>query len=277
MTHDKFPSEIFGVHWRDKSPAADAALKAKMCRFAGGKCDKRGHLENPLGVCAAQVGGENIPLCPKRLLEGKIAFGAVADLHFGTRNDIIVFREVKARGIGNFDFVMVRHKPMSDEILDFAVIEIQGGQTSSTGKLTEAYRDFLRDRKFRAAPYGFSLNYYDLWKRGLIQVMTKGAVMEKWGKKIYWVFPKQVFAYFQEKYRLGDLQYDEGHKTVFALCDLRETESGLVLTEPEWRSTTMDHLFRSFRRNLPIPSMQEFLKLLQKRIRANAPTRIHLA
>ena len=273
----KFPSEIFGVHWRNKSAAGAAMRDAEACRFTGGQCDKKGHVFNPFGACSARIDGETIPLCPKRMLEDGVAFRAVAELHFGTTQNVVACPEISVKGVGNLDFVLVRHEPAGQMRSEFAVVEIQGGQTSNTGHLTRAYSDLLRKGAFEPAPpYNFTVNYYDVWKRSLIQILTKGIVMEIWGAKIYWVVPSQLFAYFQDRYRLGELKHDKNHSTVFALCDLEEKKGRFVLTEPQWRSITMEQLFDAFRNNLQIPSLDEFRKKLEKRLMSPVQMRLQI-
>lgn len=275
----KFPSEIFGVSWDDRSKTAARKLEEKSCRFAGGACDKKGHVFNPFGACSVHIHGEYIPICPKRIRENGIAFQSIAKLHFGTPNNIIAHPEVNVKGIGSFDFVLVRHEPAGAAAPnDFAILEIQGGQTTSTGHLTRAYSDFLRSGTFQSEPpYNFGINYYDLWKRSLVQLLTKGVVMETWGTKIYWVIPKQLFADFQSRYRLGELPYNKNHGTVFALCDLKKKGRKLILAKPEWRSITTDQLFYALRHNVSIPSLEEFRKTLEKRAQDTLKVRFQLS
>lgn len=82
---------------------------------------------------------------------------------------------------------------------------------------------------------------------------------------------------FQARYRLGGLDYDESHNTVFALCDLADRGKKLVLTGPEWRSATMEQLFHALRHNPAIPSLAEFRKTLKKRMEDQSKVRFRLA
>ena len=201
----KYPSEIFGYYWKDASIEAKSAKKNYHCPFHDSRCYKKSRLvDYPFGVCTAHTDGKEIALCPRRFLERGIIFRDIAKAHFGSIHNILVFSEVGLTGIGNFDFVMVKHKPLSTVVEDFAVIELQTGQTTSTGKLVQGFRDFMESGTFAPkATYNFGINTYDIWKRTFTQILNKGIILEKWKRKIFWVVQEPIFEYFRVKYRLG--------------------------------------------------------------------------
>ena len=88
--------------------------------------------------------GQEIALCPRRFLEKNKVFHDIAIYQFGTCDNVLVFSEVGLPGIGNFDFVMVQHKPLSTYVEDFVAIEFQTGQTTSTGQLVEGFKTFMK-------------------------------------------------------------------------------------------------------------------------------------
>jgi hypothetical protein len=149
----KYPSEMFGYYWKDTSKEAQSARKKHHCPFHDSECFKKSRLiDYPFGVCTAHTDGKEIALCPRRFRENGIVFGDIAKTHFGSIHNIVVFSEVGLPGIGNFDFVMVKHKPLSNIVEDFVAIELQTGQTTSTGKLVEAFKDFM-ESKIRSRPF----------------------------------------------------------------------------------------------------------------------------
>ena len=264
----KFPSEIFGYYWKDDSKEAKAARKRRWCPFHNSKCFKKSRLVNyPFGVCTAHYAREEIALCPRRFLERNLVFRDIAQHNFGSCNNILVFSEVGLSGIGNFDFVMVKHKPMSAELEDFAVIEFQTGQTTSTGRLVDAFKDFMKKGMMpKGANYSFGINMYDIWKRTFTQILNKGIILETWRKKIFWVVQEPVFRYFQRKYRINMLDYDNTHSTVFALYDLKTSGKRLKLVSTERLSSTIDDLFDAFRTNDDIPPVEDFMARLKTKI-----------
>ncbi len=264
----KYPSEIFGHYWLNKSAGSIADRKKHYCPFQNSKCFKKSRLiDIPFGVCTAHYDGADLAICPRRFLENNIVFRDIALHYFKSLNDILIFSEIGLKGIGNFDFVMIKHKPMSSEIEDFVVIEFQTGQTTSTGKLVDAFRDYIQKDRFEGnLSYGFGINTYDIWKRTFTQILNKGIILERWNKKIYWVVQDQIFNYFQKKYRLDTLNYQEAHSTIFALYDLKKNGDSLSLIQTRKLSSTIDDLFNAFRQNDNIPSVEEFMNRLNKKL-----------
>ena len=138
----KYPSEIFGYYRMDNSLKAKKARKLYWCPFHDSKCFKKSRLVDcPFGVCAVHYDDKEIALCPRRFLEDNRVFKDIAKTAFSTCNNVFVLSEVGLPGIGNFDFVMVKHILMSMHIEDFVVVEFQTGQTTSTGRLVDGFND----------------------------------------------------------------------------------------------------------------------------------------
>lgn len=131
-----------------------------------------------MGICSVEFNEDIIGICPKRFLERRRVLEDIADAYFGTRHDLLVFAEVGLRSIGNFDFVMVKHYPMSNEIEDFVVVETQAADTTSTGKLVQALSHVMAEGEVSAQNYEFGLNIANVWKRSFTQVLNKGIVLE---------------------------------------------------------------------------------------------------
>ncbi len=152
----KYPSEIFGCYLRNMSPEAEEMRRKYWCPFHESPCYKQSRLiDYPFGVCTAHVDGQEIALCPRRFLEKNTVFQNIAISQFGTSDNVLVFSEVGLPGIGSFDFVMVQHKPLSTHVEDFVAIEFQTGQTTSTGKLVEGFKTFMKDRRLREGYFPF--------------------------------------------------------------------------------------------------------------------------
>ncbi len=166
-----------------------------------------------------------------------------------------------------FDFVMIKHKPLSTHIEDFVVVEFQTGQTTGTGKLVDALKEFMKTGDLPPeATYGFGINSYDIWKRTFTQILQKGIILEKWRRKIFWVVQDPIFDYFVQKYRLGELAYEKSHSTVFALYDLQRDKNRLKLSHTRLLSSTIDELFNAFRTNEDIPPVERFISRLEDKM-----------
>ncbi|MEW6185187.1 MAG: NotI family restriction endonuclease [Thermodesulfobacteriota bacterium] len=264
----KYPSELFGYYLKDTSKEAKSAREGYQCPFHGSRCYKQSRLvDYPFGVCTAHFDGNEIALCPRRFLENGLIFKDIAKTHFGSIHNILVFSEVGLPGIGNFDFVMVKHKPLSNTVEDFVAIELQTGQTTSTGKLVQGFKDLMESGSLAPnATYNFGINSYDIWKRTFTQILNKGIILEKWKRKIFWVVQEPIFEYFRHKYRLGAIQYGPNHSSVFLLYDLKQMGNHLVLSQTQKYSSSIDALFEAFRKNDEIPPVEKFVERLQAKV-----------
>jgi len=266
----KTPAEVFGYLASDRSTEAQSARELYWCPFVNQRCNKQSRLvDYPMGVCSVYFNDQIIAICPRRFLQARKALQDVADARFGTRSDLIVFSEIGLPTIGTFDYVMVKHRPLSAEIEDFVIVEFQTGQTTGTGKLVEALKDVMNGVDIAGRSYGFGLNLYDIWKRSFTQILNKGIVMEAWGKKIYWVVQEQVIGYLLSRYHLDTLVYDDCDTTIFLTYDLVTTSGQTELRHSHLRSSSVDALFSAFRNNPKIPTREEFEATLVSKLRAS--------
>jgi hypothetical protein len=277
MTMPKYPSEIFGYPYYNRNEEAEKARENYWCPFVDQECYKQSRLvEIPFGVCSAHFNGEDVAVCPRRFLDKNRIFGDIALHHFGSVNNILVFSEVHLRKTGSFDFVMLKHAPLSIEIEDFIVIEFQTGQTTGTGKLVQGFKDFLKGESISYETYGFGLNLYDIWKRTFTQVLNKGIILENWGHKIFWVVQEPVYRYFEERYNLRTIGFGKEHSTNFAVYNLVGQEKRFELVASRMTSASIDQLFNAFRNNPDIPSKDEFIGVLQSKIDAEMHLKLDL-
>jgi hypothetical protein len=274
----KHPGEIFGFPVDNRSDEAQAVRDRFWCPFRDKKCDKKSRLvSSPFGVCSAQWDEEIIALCPRRFLQDDIVFKDIADHYFGERHDLLVFSEVGLRGVGSFDYVMVKHKPLSSDVEDFVVIEFQTGQTTSTGKLVQAFGDFMEGQDVKDRTYGFGLNQYDIWKRTFTQILNKGIVLENWGQKIYWTVQESIYQYFVNRYGLTGLDFDPSDSTRFIIYDINKSGPQYQLSKTRIQSSNVDNLFRAFRENAHVPSKDKFVEILSRKIKAQVQLSLDFA
>ncbi len=265
----KHPAEVFGHPIQVRSRRASKDRMRHWCPFLNRTCSKRSRLiDYPMGVCSVQFGDDVVALCPDRFLESSTVFQEIADHHFLTRDNLLVFPEVGIRRVGTFDYVMVKHKPLSDAIEDFIVIEFQTAQTTGTGGLVQALRDFVDGEQVREKNYRFGLNMADIWKRSFTQILNKGIVTENWGNRIFWVVQEVVYRDLVSRYSLVNMGHDPQDNIVFVVCDLRLAQSKYRLSLTRIESSNVDDLFDAFRNRSVIPSKDAFVDRLRQRIKA---------
>jgi hypothetical protein len=209
-------------------------------------------------------------------LQDNSVFMDIADHYFNTRNDLLIFSEVVLTDIGTFDYVMVKHKPLSNDIEDFVIIEFQTGQTTGTGELINALKDFMKKKTVEGKSYNFGLNLADIWKRSFTQILNKGIVLEHWGHKIYWVVQEPVYQDLLDRYNLNGMKYNQDNKTVFMIYDMKPAGNKYELFQTRIESSTTDELFKAFRNNPNIPSKNDFIDKLKNKLRDNLALKLHL-
>ena len=268
------PAEIFGYPISNRTAAAEEARRQRLCPFRGQVCDKKGRLiDYPFGVCSVEYGGGIRAICPRRFEErGPFAdvprvLSDIALHYFGSRDNIVVFPEVKLPNVGNIDFVIVRHKPMQPEVDDFVAVEFQSDSTTSTGRLVQGIQDFFAGRDLPSQSYGFGMNTYDSIKRAITQLMNKGIVYESWNAKCYWVIQEYIYANLVNRYGFKTDGFSSEHASRFALYDIVPNGGQLTLTPTRYISTSVDEIYRAMRNNPAMPRKDAFISNLNSKLR----------
>jgi len=187
---------------------------------------------------------------------------------FGDSNNVLLFSEIRIKNVGSFDFVLVKHKPLSSDIEDFCVVEFQSDSTTGTGELVEALKDFMKNNKNPNAQekhYAFGMNTYNTIKLSYIQMLVKAQVLESWNKKIFWVMQNFVFDNMVSRFHLNNLEFDENVTTQYHIYDLEKSNHLYQLSLKSKYSSTVSNLLKAFTHQ-SIPSKEEFIKLLQQKI-----------
>lgn len=261
------PNEIFSFPVENKSAEAKQAIKNNYCRFLEDKCDKQSRtIRYPMGVCSVNHSKTKPIICPHRFLENNIVFKDAAKSVFGTTNNVLLFSEVHLSNVGSFDFVLVKHKPISNKIDDFCIVEFQSDSTTGTGELVKALKDFMKGIDVLENKYKFGMNTYNTIKLSYIQMLIKGQVMEKWNKNIVWVIQKFVFDNMAKRFKLIDLDYNQQHCTKYFIYDLKKNRKVYKLHLVDKNSTTVSNLLRAFTHQ-PTPSLDEFVTVLEHKIK----------
>ena len=260
------PNEIFTYPLSNESELAKESVKNYGCRFTGNICIKQSRLINyPMGVCSVNHSGKKPIICPNRFLEDNIVFINICKRSFGTTDNVLLFKEVRLKNVGTFDFVLVKHKPISSQIEDFCIVEFQSDSTTGTGKLVNALKDFI-DGKDTNESYGFGMNTYNTIKLSYIQMLIKGQVIESWDKKIFWIMQDFVFDNMVNRFNLDDLDFDSSKTSQYHIYDLELNNDNIYnLKLKEKKSTTVSNLIKAFTHQ-PTPSIDSFISKLEEKI-----------
>lgn len=261
------PNEIFTYPVNNKTKVVKKAVKNHYCRFIEKECDKQSRTINyPMGVCSVSRGNDKPIICPHRFLEDNLVFQNISKSAFGTLNNILLFPEVKLNGVGTFDFVLVKHKPISNKVEDFCVVEFQSDSTTGTGKLVNALKDFMAGKDVMKNTYAFGMNTYNTIKLSYIQMLMKGQVMENWSKNAYWVMQKFVFENMVNRFNLENLDLNNKSNTHYHIYDLEKKGNIQKLKLIETKSTSVTNLITAFTHQ-PTPDIDKFVNKLEKKIK----------
>lgn len=261
------PNEIFTYPVESKTAQSKNAVKKYYCRFLDNKCDKQSRtIQYPMGVCSVNHSKNKIIICPYRFLENNLVFKDVCKTAFGDTNNVLLFSEVKLDNVGSFDFVLVKHKPISSKVEDFCIVEFQSDSTTGTGKLVEALKDFMKGYEVLNKKYNFGMNTYNTIKLSYIQMLIKGQVMERWDKSIFWIVQKYVYENMVNRFKLSAMDCKGENKTKYFIYDLFRKGDIYGLKLIDKKSSTIANLLKAFTHQ-PTPNLDKFIEVLESKIK----------
>ena len=193
------PTEVLGeILGRPAAKGFDPAAHDFICPFIGSKCTKRSASlgSEPYPVCSIRrnIGGApaRICVCPKRFYSIDLLTDIVGNCWPGEppANPTIA-REVKMTGFGNVDFV-IADIGQEGAITEFLSVELQA--IDITGSVMPAYQALRADRIAERRP-SYGLNWGNVYKRYITQLIRKGYFHHHWGTKIVAVMQDVVYDY----------------------------------------------------------------------------------
>jgi len=264
------PAEIFGLPPSVKGLAQQAQENGYECPFMKGtKCDKKSRLiKYPFGICSVIHSEDNpVAICPNRFKQKNIIFRQIAKDIFGTIDNVIPLQEVSFGNIGTFDYILVKHKPVSYDIDDFCALECQSDSTTGTGGLVTAIKDFFKGTKIENKNYKFGMNTYNTIKLSFIQILIKGAVFERWKKNMIWVLQRSLFTNMTDRFKLGDITFNKDQQNYFYIYDiaLNKDISEYTLELVEKKSSKIWGLLQAFQQ-IEVPDIEEIHKIIRKKL-----------
>lgn len=197
------PETIVGeVLGRRALKGLDPATTDFLCPFIQSRCVKRSTQlpQEPYPVCtlwrrsdgAADAGNDLIFVCPKRFYAVDFLTEVIAHCWPGDKPaNPQVAPEVKMSGFGNVDFVIADVKE-DGEVDQFLSVELQA--IDITGSVFSAYQALRASTDLPKRPT-YGLNWDNVYKRYITQLIRKGYFHHHWKSKIVAVIPEQVYQY----------------------------------------------------------------------------------
>lgn len=201
------PETIVGeVLGRRAVKGVDPAALAFECPFIKSRCPKRSTQlpDEPYPVCTLwrRTDGEADPakdlifVCPKRFYAVDFLTEVIAHCWPGEKpKNPQVAPEVKMADFGNVDFVIADVKD-DGEIDQFLSVELQA--IDITGSVFPAYQALRSGADLERRPT-YGLNWDNVYKRYITQLIRKGYFHHHWKSKIVAVIPEQVYQYITRR------------------------------------------------------------------------------
>lgn len=169
-----------------------------ICPYIERRCTKRStQLPNePYPVCSVkktvQGKSENVVVCPNRFHQVDFLRDVIDHCWAGSSTkELQIAREVKMRGFGNVDFVIADIDGASS-VKNFLSVELQA--IDITGSVMHAFEAITSGHLLERPPT-YGLNWDNVYKRYITQLIRKGYFHHHWGTKIVAVLQDVVYDY----------------------------------------------------------------------------------
>lgn len=234
---ENYIAEILG---RPALHRFDPGANGFQCPYIGTTCTKRStSLAQPYPICSIFKKDKQICVCPKRFYQVNFLKDVVHHCWPGEKpKSIKAVREVKMKGFGNVDFVIADILD-SGQVGQFLSVELQA--IDITGTVMDAYQAWKNDTSLDRKK-SFGLNWSNVYKRYITQLIRKGYFHHHWGTKIVAVMQDFVYEYIRESadfMRSNDVK-DKNINVVFMsykmVEDAKLGEIRLVLSKVEGTS-----------------------------------------
>jgi len=187
-------AEVFGFPISNRSRDAKRYRRLRLCPFNNivPSCTKD-KASNPLGVCSIFEANSPAIICPIRFREHWRVAEDAASFFFpkGTKWTSLTevrLNDAKDDSAGNIDLVLVSYNK-SGKITDFGAVEIQG--VYITGNIRNPFEKYMAspndnaDFDWSNKPNYPKPDYLSSSRKRLApQLLYKGSILNKWGKKL---------------------------------------------------------------------------------------------
>ncbi|HIE18240.1 TPA: hypothetical protein EYP75_00795, partial [Candidatus Bathyarchaeota archaeon] len=200
MLMKPFPiREIFGYPPENRSSEAKEAKKNYYCPFLGRRCMKESRrLDYPFGACSVrQIKDDRVLIiCPMRFYgNDQTIIDEVGHRLCGEAAHVAKIPEVRA-GRFSIDWV-VACCDASGVLVDYHGIEVVAVDT--TGSLDQYFDAYMKGEDWQSIKQRYGINWANVYKRTLPQLIAKGALLASYGKKLGVIIQDRLVRSLQER------------------------------------------------------------------------------
>jgi len=195
-------AEVFGYPVDNMTQDAINHRHGRLCPFhnsSGINCTKSSATD-PIGVCSIFEGNKIVATCPVRFREDFQIVSDAADFFFpGSRYVALTearLKDMYGKSAGNIDIV-ITSIDKNGEIIDFGAVEVQA--VYITGNVRNVFEKYMENPKGNYKMEWPAKNYpspdylSSSRKRLAPQLIYKGSILHKWGRKMAVVVDEKFF------------------------------------------------------------------------------------
>lgn len=262
--------EVFGYPPENTSCEATAVRKDFRCPFLNKRCVKASRrLDYPFGVCSVrQIKDKRaVIICPIRLYgDDQAVIDEVGHQLCGEVVCYIKIPEVRA-GRFSIDWV-VACCDASGNLIDYHGIEVIAVDT--TGSLDQYFDAYIKGSDWQDIEQRYGINWANVYKRTLPQLIAKGAFMAKIGKKLAVVIQAPLIEKIQERLAITSTSNSAANLFFFSwelAYNLKGQKYDLNLIQVI--PTSAESLAKEYVKGLEIrtPKREEFEQALRRRLK----------
>ncbi len=268
--------EVFGFPDNSFSEQAKRFRRNKLCPYNNNvpNCTKD-KANDPLGVCSIYHKQAPVITCPVRFRQDWIITENAATFFFGKNANWTSLTEVSLKddngqSAGNIDIVLVSYDDRGN-VLDFGAVEIQAVYIS--GNVRKPFETYMNNPENRESVDWSKLanprpDYLSSSRKRLVpQLLYKGEILRKWGKKQVIVVQKSFFETLPKLPQVGQSQAE----IAWALYDLERQQDrfNLVLSDVIYT----EYLAALNQISTPIVGkVEDFVDILQQKLDSKLDT-----
>lgn len=226
--------EVFGYPVYDSSRSASLSRNNALCPFSNRvpNCTKD-RAADPLGVCSIlDQRGRSVIVCPVRFRQNWLIVSQAAQFFFPEGSTWTTLTEIRineATGVsaGNIDVLLCSYDKDNGKLLDFGALEIQAVYIS--GNIRNAFKEYITQTKnnnFKCNIQSrtFQPDFLSSSRKRLApQLLYKGHILNKWGKKIAVALD---LSFFETLPKLKEVPIQEADMAIFVYNISQENQSG---------------------------------------------------
>lgn len=260
-------AEFFGFAAEDTSTEATRHREEQKCPFLQGPCVKKSN-GIALGTCSVHRRTGPVVICPKRFSARGEELPRIIAREAEPGSVLAVVPEVPlGSDLGRMDWVLTRLTAEGHAVGPLYGVEAQAVDT--TGSLRPYVDAYFAGRDWNAVRHPIGINWRNVWKRIVPQILRKGRLMEAQHSRLYVVMQDVLVDYLRGDMRLEEARPGEDANVVFYAFRLRRVAPGpgyeLVLRDIF--KTTLRHIEHAMSDVARLPTRADLVERVERRVR----------